>query len=540
MRFFDASEKREMLRKVKIILLTLSAAAALSACGNGKKAGNMGAEQKASGQMTVLESLQAEKEQKEKSVKERSRAVITTSKGDVLIDGNGRQISGWYPRIYGEDLSPYGEHIRFQQADGVFGYLSSRTGEELIPARFLSASSMSQTALVSEDGSRSYYIKKSGERLSEDSFPEAYPFEFQDTYGRVMDDNGLWGIINKKGEIVLDHAYEKIHELPVVHTYTTGVNAEGQAVILRFDFEAAEEMEVTVLEEYGDIGEAQWGDSFAMVTGRDGKTGVVDMNGAIILEPVYEDVTYTRLCMWQDSAAEISDREEYIFSAKAANGKYGAFYYRSRQGEAYELIPAEYDGPLEFTDDGYAVAGKNGTAGLVDIVTHRFHSLEDRGLTAEPFRQDRAVVRTEEGGYGVLNSVGDLITGRKYEHISDYETLYTVAESDGKKGIISYQGQELIPCEYKEFYDLDDDSYVIGEHDNGTFTLFWIKDPSDYRSQAIEVLTADQVIDNQVTWGSCVVKHGDTWKILNLFQEQITGEIPWESECRSSGFSQLD
>ena len=110
---------------------------------------------------------------------------------------------------------------------------------------------------------------------------------------------------------------------------------------------------------------------------------------------------------------------------------------------------------------------------------------------------------------------------------------------DNKKGLLSYQGKTLLPAEYVNLYDMDADEYVIAEQTDHTYKIFRVDDEAENEDGVMEVLTADEIIENQIDGNTCVIKDGNTWKVCWLDEGQVISEFQWTEPCRCSSYEEI-
>lgn len=149
------------------------------------------------------------------------------------------------------------------------------------------------------------------------SYTQAYSFvECQDNYARVQKPDESWCLINKNGQTVLEN-FDLINRLPMVENLATGVK-NGQAVLLNLDTDVfqMESMIEKILPDYKDISEPY--DGFAIVTGQDGKRGVINIFHDEIIVPVqYESVEWKEV--WME---ELTNKKQVMFLCRKKDGTY--------------------------------------------------------------------------------------------------------------------------------------------------------------------------------------------------------------------------
>lgn len=134
-------------------------------------------------------------------------SVDVTPEGEYLVDPDGNNIAGPYRKVYADDLKwCWDETCRYEDENGMLGYLAP-DGSELTSAIFVEASEMSDgKARVRESSGGVYYINSSFERISDD-YTDGFEYESQGSFARVQLENGTWGIIDWKGNLVFEGAF---------------------------------------------------------------------------------------------------------------------------------------------------------------------------------------------------------------------------------------------------------------------------------------------------------------------------------------------
>lgn len=158
-------------------------------------------------------------------------------------------------------------------------------------------------------------------------------------------------------------------------------------------------------------------------------------------------------CQFQDiKFATISNRE-YLFGKM--NGCWGAYDYVSRK----QILNNEFQeiGVIQEIDANLFWVKKNDKEGVYTmngavIIPAEYSSVKQTRI----FADERSLeAKSQDGTIGLFTLQGFTIlpTGKyvSYEFKNDY---VEVVNGDGKKGVCSITGQELIPCKYdKLFYD---------------------------------------------------------------------------------------
>lgn len=204
-------------------------------------------------------------------------------------------VAGPFQYLYTDELYFSWDTIaRYIGDNGLYGYLN-KDGSLLTEPIFLEATEFQDgTARVCQEDSKIYYIDENATRITRDYYDGSLNFEMQGAYARVQADNGTWGIINRKDEMILSGA-DSIEELPLVTCLGSAV-IDGKAVLFELDpFEGEEEIRIIArYDAFIKISYVYCGE-FAFVWTEDGQMGVVDFKGDIIVPAEYQDINFEYL-----------------------------------------------------------------------------------------------------------------------------------------------------------------------------------------------------------------------------------------------------
>ncbi|HYG14741.1 MAG TPA: WG repeat-containing protein, partial [Bacteroidia bacterium] len=239
---------------------------------------------------------------------------------------------------------------------------------------------------------------------------------FQKNLIRIVSEDGKkFGIINRKGELIIPVEYDAISD----------------------DYRAG----------------------YYLVCIKNGKKGVVDADGKLIIPAKFNDIrllddNYFVCEIDKKHQAVYSKTGEYINEVKAeyiniqsecivfkTNDRYGFYHYKTNY-----FSPPKFSSVNGFYNDtGIAYVG--GAACHIDTkgnyITHpRFNHVEI-------FSEGLSVVRSG-GTYGFMNNKGDLITPVMYEHAQRFSEGLALVKLKGKYGFIDTAGKAVIDFIYSE------------------------------------------------------------------------------------------
>ena len=355
--------------------------------------------------------------------------------------------------------------------------------------------------------------------------------------------NDKWGVINSKGDIIIEPTYEEAIIIPdstkaifictydvdyMAGTYKTKVlNEKNQEIITGYDaVEAIEnydnsntlwyEKDVLKVKKDGKYGlvdfkgkqiadceyteiEALKGTSNSLLTTKDNKKGIIDNTGSVILNNEYMDII------------AISDKYEHGYIVKAENGKYGVMNW----GKTVAL-DTKYDSIKKVYNNGdYYIVKENGKLKVVDTVGGSY--LTGKYDNIKSIDDEYAVVK-DGNKYGVVSVLdGEVAIEIKYQDITYTSDGKYIVKLDGKYGIVNIGGATLVENKYV--------SLIYREEAN-----FYEATRTDYTSDLIDSemnVKLNGIISLfNTTQGYIQVRVGEEYKYYNFkFEEKTSQEI---------------
>lgn len=325
----------------------------------------------------------------------------------------------------------------------------------------------------------------------------------------LVQQNHLYGLIDKQGKVVIPPAYGSMNEMydfkgiylvknsiPNTNPVT---NKEDQRAYRPEYIDMYGLINVkgeTILpQEYNYIGKFE--DKYLLVVTPepDRKFGLFNLNGTVIVQPQYdfiESVNNRKIKMYRTYKNKLNGflnaegKEIYTPMFTKVNGILNAnrdliyprgfdkHYYMSvtdvkgKTGvidrfEATMILPVVYDGVYSMLEDdnGWAVfsVSKKGKFGVVDnknqiVVPFKYDTLDlfkSENWRMETNKKATGFVAVKKGKYGVINLLGEELIPFKYEHIGkiDESGLYKV-KVNGQYYVYNQQGTRLSREPYDE------------------------------------------------------------------------------------------
>lgn len=306
------------------------------------------------------------------------------------------------------------------------------------------------------------------------------------TYFPVYDNN-KWGVIDNNGNIIVDAKYDEMLVIPnnkkavFICTYnindetgeykTKAINQKDEEILKGYD-------QIEAIDNY-DSKQNIWFESSALRVQKNGKYGLIDLDGKTLLDCEYDNIY---------SLKSIS--ENYIIEK---NSKLGLV---NSKGQI--VINTEYskiETLKEGYKDAYLVANEDGLYGVVSILgtkilennyeeikylsSSEYYSVKENGVwelvnnkgmvlqTSEGeeyiFAKGENVIVKKDNKYGIEKISGESVIPLEYEELSYAFSIYYIAKKDGKFGIINLNNEIVKGYEYENMYVVEEGSFIVAD-----------------------------------------------------------------------------
>ena len=287
------------------------------------------------------------------------------------------------------------------------------------------------------------------QKNKEDNNAKAY-------YALYTDDK--WGIIDSKGNIVIEPMYQEmivvLNNNKDVFLCTYDVNEENgeykTKVIDKNNKEIYTKYEkVEPLENYDADGNA-WYEKDVLKVQKDGKYGLIDIDGKEILSTEYE-TEYTSIEKFDKDY-----KKGYITIDE--NKKYGLVTYAGSQ-----ILENKYEKILPIYGENYFVIEEKGEQKVInakgeDILKEGFDEITQ--INAD------GVVFVDDKEYGFMNYEGKVLVKPEYDELKEINKGILKVKDDKKYGIIDINDKEIIEPKYTNIYYEDSASIYVAENEN--------------------------------------------------------------------------
>ena len=302
--------------------------------------------------------------------------------------------------------------------------------------------------------------------------------------------NGKWGVINSKGETILQPTYEEMVQVPnklkkvFICTYDVDYNSgtykskavndknetlfsqyEKVEVIQNMDennnLQAEENiLKVSKNEKYGiidfdgkEILPCEYDEIYSLngvknsiVTVRGNKKGLIDSKGNIIISNEYKDIK------------KLTNKYENGFIVQNEENKFGVISYNKKIA-----LECKYDEIKNIYNDGNYVVKENGKLKIVDSGANTF--LEDKYSEIIGINSDNVIVK-KDNKYGVVTKTGEQLIPINYDDVSYLYSNNYIAKKDNKYGVVNLENKKMLDFNYSSLFYRETADFLEGTKDS--------------------------------------------------------------------------
>ena len=310
--------------------------------------------------------------------------------------------------------------------------------------------------------------------------------------------DGKTGLINLEGEVIAEPVYESIEGLP----YKEGellVQKEGKYGVINNKGNNLVEVEYDqiVVDNYTteEEGYKRAGYIISNTTENGYRYGYIDMNGNVLLEPQYTEIS---------RIIDIKDNDN-IYLVVAQNGQYGLFKNQeqiieneyqsiSYNGESNTLTlektkrygVATLEGkvviPVEFTqiDSTGSYIYATDVDGNVEVYQEDGNPAEIDSnvyiLKTENENYQIKIDNSQGSVYSILDKNGNQITTQNYSYINYlYDNYFIVSVTGGKVGVINDKEEQIIEIQYDSIDKVEGTDYITTKLSENNSTQLYDK-----------------------------------------------------------------
>ena len=366
---------------------------------------------------------------------------------------------------------------------------------------------------------------------------------FQTSYYAIYKDN-KWGVINQNGETIIDSSYQEMIVIPDktidVFLCTFDVNYEDGT----YKTKALNSKNQEIFTEYNQIEAIEnkdkannlWYEKGVLRIQKDGKYGLINLEGKVLLEPTYDLITAlpnieNAFLIMKDNLYGIADNNGKIildtkyseianlgednlsgYIVKMPDTKYGIVDYSQTQ-----VLENQYDEIKQvYKNDLYVVVESNVTK-VVEKGGNEVISSGIEDVTEILTNKENGIIYKNSGKFGVMNLSGEITIPATYDYLKEAANGILIAEKEGKYGIIDLTQTEKVPFNYINItYNQRADIYIAEKDEINTVLI-----DNTFQERLSGIL---QDLDDEA--GYISIKIGEDTKYYNFrFEEKAPQEI---------------
>ncbi len=346
-----------------------------------------------------------------------------------------------------------------------------------------------------------------------------------------------WGIINQEGEVVIQPSYEEMIVIPdktkdvficiynvneETGTYQTkAINSKDETIFTGYE-------QIEALDNI-DKNSNVWYEENVLRIKKNGKYGLIDLNGKELLPAEYDEITVLEgiensLIIKKDGKVGlVNDTGSVIIDAnykgiKGLGDTYKDGYITIDEQGKYGLISAtkkqilenKYDEILQVPLKEYYAIKENGKQKLINS---NGEALIDSGFDEIKSTTTNGIIFVKDNLYGEMNTSGEVTIKADYQELKEVKEQIYIAKQNNKYGIIDGLGNGLTAFEYDGMtYNEKADLFFA---DDSEYKTSIIDNKYDVKTTGIlsEVNTDEEYIRMRIS---------DEYKYYNLKGEEIS------------------
>lgn len=315
------------------------------------------------------------------------------------------------------------------------------------------------------------------------------------TYFSIYENN-KWGVMDNKGNIIIEPTYEEMVLIPDENTdlfvctynvnyndetYETKVlNAENEEILTEY-----ENVEVMQNTDGSDI----WYEKDILRYEANGKYGLIDFEGKEVIPAEYDDIYVLdgieksivvekdgKKGLVSSSTGEIVISTDYKEISALSEDYQDGYIVKNSENKCgiiaidkKVILEEKYDDIKNVSGNGYYVVVSEEETKVVDqtgkvILDKGFDSIESIDINS--------FVVINKDKYGVISLDGKEIIPSKYEDIKHAFSNYYIAKKDGKYGIIDSENNAKVEFEYKSMNYIKTAEFIEADNENYKTDIF--------------------------------------------------------------------
>lgn len=284
--------------------------------------------------------------------------------------------------------------------------------------------------------------------------------------------NGKWGVINSKGETILEPTYEEMVQVPnkskkvFICTYDVDYNAgtyKSKAVNEKNETLFSQYAKIEVIQNSDEDDNLQTEENLLKVL-KDGKYGIIDFDGKEILPCEYDEiyglngVKNSIITVRGNKKGLIDSKGNIIISneykdIKTLTNKYENGYIVQNDQDKFGVISyskkvvleCKYDEIKNVYSDNLYVVKENGKLKIIDNNANSY--LEGKYSDVTGINGDNVIVKNDSK-FGVVTKTGEQLIPINYDEITYLYSNNYIAKKDNKYGVVNLENKTMLDFNY--------------------------------------------------------------------------------------------
>lgn len=288
----------------------------------------------------------------------------------------------------------------------------------------------------------------------------------------VLYSNEKWGVINQLGETVIAPSYREMLVIPdktkevFLCTYdineetgeykTKAINSKNEEILTGYDkIEAIDNI---------DKNENVWYEDNVLRVQKDGKYGLIDLNGKELLPTEYDEIIGLNgiensiLIKKDDKYGLVNDTGSVIIEPnykeiKNLGETYREGYITIDENDKYGVIGAtkmklldnKYDNIEQVYLSDYYLVTENGER---KVINSSGETILNSGFDQISSKTEDGFIYVSQGLYGEINTIGEVQIEPTYQDLKQVKKGVYIAKNNDRYGIIDNEGNTMIPFDY--------------------------------------------------------------------------------------------
>ena len=353
-----------------------------------------------------------------------------------------------------------------------------------------------------------------------------------------INQNNKWGVIDEEGKIVISANFDEMIAIPdktkdvFIYAYdineetgeykTKAINSKKESLFTKYDG-------VETIENY-DSKQNIWFESEVLRVIKNGKYGLIDLNGKELLPTEYDSITSLQgisgnLLIVKDGKKGLANLTGQIIIATQYKD---ILSLKEGYKSEYIIVDEQNNKGIISTSGNLIIEPKYSEIKYIDssenfavydttwkIASNNGEIILDNGYEEiKSIKGDNVIVK-KAGKYGIVTTSGETKLENQYDDLSYAFSIYYIAKKDGQYGIINVNGETVIPFEYSSMFFIEEGTIIIGDKSQ-TETVIFDSNLAQKFSGIISEINKDE--------GYIKVYENDNYKYYNFKFEEKTAK----------------